>query len=248
MAYFSTLSLFPLIVAAVAIASFVISSTEIKDVSAQIMTLLPPDIAGLINAQLQNAVGQRSSNIVAATAAILVSLYGASGAVQNLMQAANAAYEKQETRGFIKTHVIGLVMTLAIIFGGFIVIGLISLSRGILTHLGIPDSVITTALYLRWAILPLMIFVGLGLFYYFGTNRAHTKLRIITVGSVIATAVWLIGTIAFFVYVQYFGNFSKSYSLFAGIIVTMVWLNLSAFIVLLGAEINHQLIKKKLLT
>jgi len=83
--------------------------------------------------------------------------------------------------------------------------------------------------------------VSLSVFYRYAPDRGNPHWQWVTWGSCIATAIWLVGTTLFFIYARYFAHFTDSYSIFAGIIVLMTWLNLTAFAILIGAEINFRL-------
>lgn len=242
--YFSTLAFFPLVAAAVAIAGFVIDADQIQDVAASLNAYLPKDIASLVTTQLQNVSDKNPANILVAVFAILLSVFSVAGAVQNMMNAINVAYGVKESRNFIKLKLISFVLTLGMILLGLIVIPVILVSHEFLLSLGIPDVLASTYQYVRWIILALIVTVALAVFYRYAPDRKNPKWQWVSWGAVMATILWLLGTVAFFIYAQYFAGFSDSYSLFAGIIVLMTWLNISAFIVILGAEVNHRLENK----
>jgi membrane protein len=240
-AYFTTLSFFPLIAAAVAISTFFITDSQLQDVVHSLDMYLPADIASLISTQLKNALGNGSTNMIVAIVAILISLFSVSGAVQNVITATNIIYERKESRNFFKLRLESLLITFSTLIVGFIAICLLALNESILRHIGTPEILVVIIPYLRWIVLAALISTSLAAFYRYGPDRKNPHWQWVSWGAVIATVVWLLGTTLFFVYAQYFANFSDTYSLFAGIIVLMTWLNLTAFIVLLGAAINHRL-------
>ncbi len=82
--------------------------------------------------------------------------------------------------------------------------------------------------------------VGLAILYRLAPNRDDPRLRWVTPGAVIATVLWLIGSAGFSLYVNNFGSYNKTYGALAGVIVLNLWLFLSSFIALLGAEINAE--------
>lgn len=241
-AFFSTLAFFPLMAAAVAIAAFIISSNQIQEVGTGLEQYLPADIASLISAQLQTLVGSSSSsNVTIAVFSILLSLISASGAVKHLISATNVSYGVGEDRGFVRLRTLSLGMTLAAVLVGFVILAVLLVNSSFLVSLGAPEVVASVLAFGRWPFLLAVVIVALAVFYRYGPNRYKPDWQWVTWGAVIATVLWLAVTALFFVYAQYFANFSETYSLFAGIIVLMIWLNASAFMVLLGAEINHRL-------
>ena len=95
-AYGGTLAFFPLVIACVAIASTVISDQQINTVVESISSFLPSDMAGLLTAQLTNAMDSESANILIAAVAIGFALFGVSGAMNSLVNGLNVAYQSDE--------------------------------------------------------------------------------------------------------------------------------------------------------
>jgi membrane protein len=239
--YYTTLALFPMLAAAVAIAALAITPAQLNELLNTTSAYLPEDISGVINAQLQNLVSRRSDNFIAAIIAIAVALFGASGAIKSLIVASNVAYDVKESRGWLAQQFWGVLWTIAGILFGFVLVCLLAINQSLLEYFGVSAPLISVLLYGRWIVILVAVVLGLSVFYKYGPDRQHARWQWVSWGAAIATIVWLIATSAFFVYVQNFANYTQSYSLFAGIIVLMIWLNLSALIILIGAEINHQL-------
>lgn len=240
-AYYSVLAFFPALAAGVAVAALLITPEQLESLIRASETYLPPDIANVVTGQLERLVSQRTGNILAAVIAIAIALFGASGASKNLVIASNAAYSVRETRGWLTQQAWGILWTIAGMGFGFIVLALLAANRTMLGHIGVGDFFVPLFLYGRWVVIVLLAIFGLAVFYRHGPNRPRVRWHWASWGAVIATVVWMIATVVFFAYIQNFANYTQSYSLFAGIIALMIWLNLSALIVLVGATINHQL-------
>jgi membrane protein len=60
-------------------------------------------------------------------------------------------------------------------------------------------------------------------------------------GAILGTIFWLAGSLLFSWYVKNFGSYDDLYGSFAAVIILMLWLFLTAFIVLMGAEINSEI-------
>ena len=240
-AYGGTLAFFPLVVASVAIAGSVMSEASIKAVVSGMAVYLPHDIATLISTQLVSAMNNHSTNILVAIAGVLLALFGVSGAMNNLINSLNRIYERKETRHFLKVRLLSLGLTSLMIIGMLIVLPLVVLGTDMLRDWHVPEVAIVLFGILRWVGLALVMSVGLSFIYRYAPDRPKAKWQWVSWGAIIATLVWLLATFLFFLYVQNFSNFSNSYSLFAGIIVLMMWLNYSGMAILVGAEVNHQL-------
>jgi membrane protein len=240
-AFFTTLSFFPMLAAGVAIAALVIDQAQISQIISSLDTYLPKDLASLISTQLETLSGKNTGNALVAIFAILLSLYSASAAVQNLITATNRSYDVQESRGFFKVKLLSLALTLGGLILAFMLMPLLLVTTDFLMSIGMPEAIATTIIWLRWPLILIIITVTLAAFYRYGPDRRDPKWQWVSWGAGAATLIWLIGTALFFLYAQNYGNFSESYGVFAGIIILMTWLNLSAFIFLLGAEVNHRL-------
>jgi membrane protein len=244
-AFFGTLSFFPFMAALVAIGGIVLEPHQMNDIANAVGVYLPSDIANLITTQLTHATQDKSSNGIIAIGAVILAIFGISGAVTTAISATNAAYGIQETRNAIKLRITSMVWTFIILVLIQIMLPLLFVGNKLLTNLQIPAETIALYGYLRWIILFVLLTIGLALFYHYGPNRARTKFQWLSWGALTATLLWIFVTALFFVYLQYFANFSNSYSLFAGIIAMMMWLNFSSLAILVGAEVNYQLERTK---
>lgn len=242
-AFYATLSFFPLIASLVAIGGIVLEPHQMSEVGSSIASYLPQDIASLITTQLSNATQHKEANPFIAIFALAIAIFGISSAVNTAMAATNTAYDIKETRHPVRLKIIGMMWALGLVISMAIILPVLFINESFLQDIGMNTMVITAYSVLRWVALFLLVIVGLAFFYHYGPNRARTKFQWLSFGAIVATLLWLLVTGLFFVYLQYFANFSDSYSLFAGIIAMMVWLNLTSFIILIGAEINYRLTK-----
>ena len=240
-AYFLTFAVFPAIAAMVAVLSFVLSESQLTAAVKAFETFLPTDIANLISTQLAAALENPSSSALIVIFGILIALFSLSGAVSNSIKATNSIYEVSEMRKFASLRLIstGFIVAAGIIT--IIVVSLLVLNETFLVSIGVPQWVAWTILVVRWVIVAAVVTVGLAAFYRYAPNRKNPHWQWVTWGSLIATLLWLIGTTLFFIYARFFAHYTEAYSVFAGIIVLMIWLNLTSFAVLLGAAINFKL-------
>ncbi|MGH7218557.1 MAG: YihY/virulence factor BrkB family protein [Candidatus Microsaccharimonas sp.] len=240
-AYFLTFAVFPSIAALVAILSFAISEQQLTSAAAAFDDYLPGDIAYLISTQLKAAFEHPSSSAIIVVFGIVIALVSVSGAISNIIKATNTIYEAEETRRFITLRLMSAAFVGIVFVMTIIVVGLLVLNESFLMSIGMPAWVAWTILIVRWVIIAGIVTVGLAAFYRYAPNRTNRHWQWVTWGSLIATLLWLVGTTLFFIYARYLAHYTESYSVFAGIIVLMIWLNLTAFSVLLGAAINFKL-------
>ena len=244
-AYFGVLAFFPLMAAIVAIAGILVEPSKVQLIALEISQFAPADINELIVTQLENAAGNVTNNAFVAVVGIMLSIFGVSAATGNTMRALDVMYEIEKRRPFVEQRAISLLLTLGLITMMIVIVPLVFAGGDLLRFAGFPSVFVDMFTVLRWILLTVLVMFALAVMYHFGPSRPlNAPWQWISWGAIIATILWVIASALFFVYLQYFANFSNSYSLFAGLIALMIWLNLSSFVVLLGAEINHRLEKR----
>jgi membrane protein len=240
-AFFGFLSIFPALIALISIYGLVAApesvATQVEDLSAQ----LPRSAADLIGKQLKSIVDNSGSALsISLVVSILAALWSASGGIGNLMTAVNIAYDEVETRNFVKLKLTSLALTLGGILFVIITFGLVAVVPAVLQAL--PLGVVGTILaqVARWVLL-LAVFAGsLAVLYRIAPDRDAPRLRWVSLGAVIVTVMWAVVSVGFALYVNNFGSYDKTYGTIAGVIVLMLWLYLTCYLVLLGAEINAE--------
>jgi membrane protein len=95
-------------------------------------------------------------------------------------------------------------------------------------------------LVLEWPLLIVVVMAGLAVLYRYAPNRSTPLWRWVSPGAMVATLLWLAGSVAFSVYVSEFNSYDKTYGSLGGVVVMLTWLYLSAFVALFGAVINAQ--------
>ena len=237
-AFYAFLALFPAIIALVTLyglfADPAIIAQQVNSLSA-----LPEDVRQLIVGQVQSR--NQTALGWSAVVAILIALFSASGGVNNLMTAINTAYDEEDKRSGIKKRLIALVLTLGAIVFIAIMLGLVAVLPPVLGAFFGDSPVINVLLQIaRWVLLVVLVTAALAVLYRVAPDRDAPKMRWVSVGAIAATVLWLIASIGFSIYVATFGNYAKTYGVFAGIIVLLFWLWITSYAILLGAEINAE--------
>jgi membrane protein len=239
-AYSSLLAFFP----AVAFAIGALSLFGLFDnVKALLDPIAPQGVITFIDNLQKDTEGGRSA------AAFVIGFFGAvwaaSGAMGTIMKAVNRAYELQETRPFWKSRIVAIVLVIAtgvttagvfllIVVGG-------SLGDAIAKKAGLGGVFQWTWGILRWPIAFCAILLFFAFVYWLGPNMRQRSWKWITPGSAFGAALWLVLSGLFALYVTFAGNFTKTYGTLASGIILLLWLNYSAFALLLGAELNSEL-------
>jgi membrane protein len=240
-AFFAFLALFPALIATISIYGLVASP---ETVSRQIQSLsgqLPQEARTLLSDQLNNIVNNSGGALtVSLIISILAALWSAAGGTGNLITAVNLAYDEVETRSFVKRKALALGLTLGAILFVLITIALIAVVPAVLNAL--PLGIVGTILaqVLRWVLLLAVMAGALSVLYRVAPDRDAPKFRWVSLGSIVVTVLWAVVSLLFSLYVNNFGSYDKTYGAIAGVIVLMLWLQLTCFLVLLGAEINSE--------
>jgi membrane protein len=240
-AFFGFLALIPALIALVTLVGLVADPVQITQQVESFTAGLPQASRQLISEQL-TAITQSSGGALTAglVVSLLASLWSASSGTSNLLTAVNAAYEEKETRGFLKLRGLALLLTLGTVVFLVLTLALIAVVPVVLNVVPLGPFATVLAQALRWGLLLMLIVIGLGVLYRVAPDRKPAKFRWVSVGSLVAALLWLLGSAGFSLYVNFFGNYNKTYGALAGVIVLLLWLFLTSYVVLLGAEINAQ--------
>ncbi len=236
-AFFTLMALAPALAAVVSIYGLVTTPAEASEQIADFTTALPAQARPLVADQLKTvAAGKPSGLGLALVVSVLLSLWTASAGMKQLIEAVNVAYDESETRKFFRLRGLALLLTLGMIVLFVVVLGLLAVVPAVLSGAGQ-----TVANILRWPLLAALMAGALAVLYRFAPDRDQPKFRWVTWGAGIATLLWVIGSVLFTIYVSNFGKYNETYGSLGAVVVLLLWLYLSAFIVLLGAEINAEM-------
>jgi membrane protein len=239
-AFYVLLALFPAIIAGVSIYGLVADPQTVRDQINRLAETLSPETAKLIGQQIQQVTSSAGGALGFATIlGILTALWSASSGMKALITGVNLAYDEPEGRKFVKLRGLSILMTL----GAMVLLG-VALAL-IVGFPAVPDSWPTVlqwaAAILRFVLLAVLLMAGLAALYRYAPDRDKPRWSWASPGSVVATVLWVLASVGFSVYVNAFGNYNKTYGALAGIIILMFWLYLTAFVVLVGAELNAEM-------
>lgn len=240
-AFFAFLAVFPSLIAALTLYGLVADPAQVAQQMQNLSGALPPEARSIIADQLTALTGGSEGALtVGLVVSLLAALWSTSGATSNVITGINIAYDEKETRGFVKLRATALGLTLGAIVFGLVALALVAVTPVALDQLrlGVVGQVLAQAV--RWTLLVGVLIVGLAVVYRVAPNRDDARFRWVSPGVVVAVLLWILGSVAFSLYVSFFGSYNKTYGALAGVIVLMLWLYLTSYIVLLGAEINAE--------
>jgi membrane protein len=172
---------------------------------------------------------------------LLLAIWSANKGTQSLITALNIVYDENEKRGFIWLNLISLALTVGMFLFLIVCLAAIAMVPALIDSLGLPEFIRQLTVWLRWPVLGVAFVVALGVLYRFAPSRDEPRWRWVSWGAVVATVLWLIASGLFSWYVSNFGSYNETYGSLGAVAVLMMWLWLSALIVLLGAELNAEM-------
>jgi membrane protein len=238
-AFFAVLSIAPLLVTALSVYGAVNTPEQALEQLFGVAGLLPPDLEPLVADQLTTITAASTQVLtVRGLTGLVVALWTATTAATYLVDALTLAYHETETRGFLRRS--GLALT--VVLGTALLLGAVIAAAGVVSRAldAAPEAVRTVARLLAWPALAALIAAVLTLLYRFAPDRKQARWRWITGGAAIATALWLATSVGLLAYVQTLGSYESIYGSLAGVVISMFWLWISVFLVIVGAAINAE--------
>jgi membrane protein len=169
---------------------------------------------------------------------LALAIWSANAGVKAIIDALNVIYAVKERRGFIRLNLVSLAFTVGTVLGLLLAIGAIVVLPIVFAYLPLGPAGGAVLAWLRWPGLLVVVVLGLGVLYRYGPNRDNARWKWISVGAVFAAVAWLIGSAALSWYLSNFADYNATYGSLGAAIGLMMWLWLTAIVVLLGAEIN----------
>ncbi|RFU21642.1 YihY/virulence factor BrkB family protein [Geodermatophilus marinus] len=238
-AFFAVLSVAPVLVTALSVYGAVNTPERALQQLSRVADVLPTDLEAIVADQL-TTITAASTQVLTwrGVTGLLVALWTATTAMTYLVDGLTLAYHETETRGLLRRSGLALVFVLA----GAVALGGLIAGGGVLSQ-ALPDApgplgaVVTAG---SWAVLALLMAGVLAVLYRYAPDRRQARWRWITPGSAAATLLWLATTIAFFSYVQNLGSYQSTYGSLAGVAISMFWLWVTVFLVIVGAALNAE--------
>jgi membrane protein len=237
LAYFFLLSLFPLLIFIFTLLPYL--PIQHHDILGGIADFAPPQTMELIEKNVNYVMNNRNGGLL--SFGVIGTIWSASNGIHALVRAFNKAYNVKESRSFIVSRAMAIVLTIGMIFVFIVAVLLPIFGREIgiflFSYLGFKLEFLRIWEMLRLvisAVILFLIFTGL---YWIAPN-VKLRCRSAFPGAGFATVGWILSSYALSFYVSKFNNFSLTYGSIGAIIVLLIWLYISGFIIILGGEIN----------
>ena len=209
--------------------------------------MLPEGTFQIIQDQVARVVSKGNTALGATFLFGLVfAIWSANAGVKSIFDALNVAYVEREKRSFIRLNLVSLAFTVGGILALLLMVGTVVAFPLALGHLGMaPESKLIVALA-RWPVLFVILLVALAILYRFAPSREAPRWQWLSLGAVTAAILWIAGSALLSLYLSKFANYSATYGSLGAAIGLMMWMWMSAIVIMFGAELNSEIERQTL--
>ena len=241
-AYYFFFALFPTLLALISIASFFPIENFIGQIQTMLGRIAPQDVTTIVTEQIAEIGKSNAGGIL--TVAFLFTLWSSSSAVVAMCSTLNAAYDISEGRPWWKVRLVAIGLTLGLALFILVSMTLIiagpTLAEKVAEAMRLGPAFTWTWKILQWPVVFVLVATAVALVYYFAPD-AEQDWMWITPGSVLATLLWVLASLAFRFYVTNFASYNETYGAIGGVMVLLLWFYVSGIALLVGAELNAEI-------
>ena len=240
--FYALLALFPGISFLISLYGLLLDPVRVERQLQAVRDVVPAEAFDLIAAQVHKLAAAGSTKLTWGLGlSLLVALWSCMSGTKALLTSLNIAYEEQEKRSFLRYNLQALLFTLGGVLGVTLALAIIVGVPAVLnlTWLGTGEALAVRVI--SFLLLLGFVMLGLAVLYRFGPSREEPRWHWVTPGSVAAAIVWVVASLLFSFYVGTLGSYDATYGPLGAVVVMLMWFWISAFVVLLGAELNAEL-------
>jgi membrane protein len=240
--FFGLLAVFPAITALVSSYGLFANPSTIGANLQSLALLLPEGSFQIVQDQIARVLDKGNATLGATFLFGLgLAIWSANAGVKAVIDALNVVYEEREKRSFIKLNLLSLAFTCSGIAALLLMVSAVVAVPLALDHVGLaPESQFIVSLA-RWPLMLVILLGALGILYRFGPSRREARWEWLSVGTLAAALLWIAGSSLLSWYLSNFGNYNATYGSLGAAIGLMMWMWMSAIIVLCGAELNSEI-------
>ena len=241
-AFYATLALFPALTLLLSLYGLAFNLRSVEPQLDLLRDFVPAEAHTLIAHEVHTLVTRRHGTLgLGAGLSALVTLWSAGAGTRSMLAALTLAYEGDQPSSRLRLHLTGLAMTLGLLAAGAVVLALLVALPALLAHLGVPHGASGLLHGVSLGILAASVAVSLAVLYWFGPPHRRGEVRVIWPGTLLATGLWLAASAAFSLYVVRMLGLDATFGPLGAAAGLMLWVYVSAYVTLLGAELNAAL-------
>ena len=237
-AFFAIFAIFPALAAIIAVFGLVADPSIVESQLELMRDVIPTEAFYLFDAQISRLLGARADTLGWATALSTgVALWSARAGVAALMRGLNAI-KGEPNRGGIGHSAVALLLTICLVGIAVIALLIVVIAPIVLAFLPLGGVAALALEAIRWSVALFILLAALGLLYRFGPNTVDVRTGWVSPGAIVVVVVWIAASVGFSAYLRNFGSYNEVYGSIGAVIALLMWLYISAYLVLLGAVLN----------
>ncbi|GAA2888995.1 YihY/virulence factor BrkB family protein [Nonomuraea rubra] len=246
--YYAVLSIFPALIVLVSLFRL-LGRQDAAAVVGSLLAVAPAEVRSVIDQGVRAVQGTDHAASVVAAAGLLIALWSASGYIGAFIRAGNVIYDIEEGRPFWKITPLRLALTIlttVLLAAGAVAVTLTGkLAEAVGAALSMDDAMVTAWNVVKWPVLALIAAGMIMVLYWAAPNVRQPGVRWLTPGGLLAVVLWVVVSGGFALYAAFFASYDRTYGTLAAVVVFLVWLWLSNMVLLLGAELDAELVRQR---
>jgi membrane protein len=204
--------------------------------------VLPAGAVDILHEQIARLTAKTDAKLgLGFVTGLAIALWSANAGMKGIIDALNVVYDEKEKRSFVKLNLLSLLFTLVAIFSLIIALAAVVIAPIVFSAVGLSSLPGLAIAALRWPLLLVLAAIALAAIYRYGPSRTEARWQWLSFGSVAAAVAWLIGSVLFSWYISHFGAYNATYGSLGAAVGMMMWMWISAIVILLGGELNAEI-------
>jgi membrane protein len=240
--FYSLLAIFPAIAAFVSLYGLIADASTIDSHLSLAAGIFPAGAVDILHEQITRLTAKTDAKLgIGFITGLAVALWSANAGMKGIIDALNVVYDEKEKRSFVKLNLLSLLFTVIAILSLMIALAAVVIAPIVFSAIGLSSLQGLAIAALRWPLLLVLAAVALAAIYRYGPSRTEARWQWLSVGSVAAAIAWLIGSVLFSWYISHFGAYNATYGSLGAAVGMMMWMWISAIVILLGGELNAEI-------
>jgi membrane protein len=234
--FYSLLAIFPAIAAFVSLYGLIADASTIDSHLSLAAGIFPAGAVDILHEQITRLTAKSDAKLsLGFITGLAVALWSANAGMKAIIDALNVVYDEKEKRSFVKLNLLSLLFTLIAILSLMIALAAVVIAPMVFSAVGLSSLWSLAIAVLRWPLLLVLAAMALAAIYRYGPSRAEARWQWLSVGSGAAAIGWLITSALFSWYIGHFGAYNATYGSLGAAVGMMMWMWISAIVILLGA-------------
>ena len=240
--FYSLLAIFPAVAAFVSLYGLIADASTIDSHLSIAAGIFPAGAVDILHDQITKLAAKSDAKLsLGFMTGLGVALWSANSGMKAIIDALNVVNDEKEKRSFVKLNLVSLLFTFVALLSLMVALSVIVIAPIIFSAVGLSSPSSLAIVVLRWPLFLVLATVALAAIYRYGPSRREARWQWLSVGSAAAAIAWLISSVLFSWYIANFGAYNATYGSLGAAVGMMMWMWISAIVILLGAELNAEI-------